>query len=331
MSLMNRSLVLAVALVAMACLAGSALAAELWTDNFEQAKAQAKKEGKDLLLDFTGSDWCPWCIKLRTEVFDTEKFKAEAPKKFVLVELDFPNEKKLSEATQKQNNDLQQKYNIPGFPTILLMDAEGRVYAKTGYQQGGEVKYLEHLAELQKFKDERNVLLAAADKAQGIERAKLLDKVVTVMAKNGISPMDNRAWVDEIIKLDDKNEAGLRAKYEKKIRLQDAVKLAREGKLDEAIKAADKTLSDLKLAGEDKQEALYLKAQFIYGQAQDKKATVAVLKEALDAAPQSKMAESISATIKAMSQEKPTSAAPKAPVTAPAPEPAPEPAAKPAP
>jgi thioredoxin-related protein len=328
---MNRSLVLAVALVAMACLAGSALAAELWTDNFEQAKAQAKKEGKDLLLDFTGSDWCPWCIKLRTEVFDTEKFKAEAPKKFVLVELDFPNEKKLSEATQKQNNDLQQKYNIPGFPTILLMDAEGRVYAKTGYQQGGEVKYLEHLAELQKFKDERNVLLAAADKAQGIERAKLLDKVVTVMAKNGISPMDNRAWVDEIIKLDDKNEAGLRAKYEKKIRLQDAVKLAREGKLDEAIKAADKTLSDLKLAGEDKQEALYLKAQFIYGQAQDKKATVAVLKEALDAAPQSKMAESISATIKAMSQEKPTSAAPKAPVTAPAPEPAPEPAAKPAP
>ena len=285
MSLMNRSLVLAVALVAMACLAGSALAAELWTDNFEQAKAQAKKEGKDLLLDFTGSDWCPWCIKLRTEVFDTEKFKAEAPKKFVLVELDFPNEKKLSEATQKQNNDLQQKYNIPGFPTILLMDAEGRVYAKTGYQQGGEVKYLEHLAELQKFKDERNVLLAAADKAQGIERAKLLDKVVTVMAKNGISPMDNRAWVDEIIKLDDKNEAGLRAKYEKKIRLQDAVKLAREGKLDEAIKAADKTLSDLKLAGEDKQEALYLKAQFIYGQAQDKKATVAVLKEALDAAP----------------------------------------------
>jgi thioredoxin-related protein len=322
MSSMSRLLVLAVALVAMACVAGNALAAELWTDNFEQAKAQAKKEGKDLLLDFTGSDWCPWCVKLRTEVFEAEKFKAEAPKKFVLVELDFPHDKKLSEEVQKQNKDLQQKYNIPGFPTILLMDADGQVYGRTGYKPGGEEKYMAHLDELQKSKDEFKTLLAAADKATGIERAKMLDKALKMMGKNGISPMDNRPLIDEIIKLDDKNEAGLRNKYEKNIRLQDAVKLARANNFDEAIKTVEKAIEDLKLTAEDKQDALFLKAQFIYGKSQDKKAAVDVLKQAVEAAPQSKRVESISAAIKALSQEKPTDTAPKAPATTPAPEPA---------
>src|SRR6185369_16163584 len=93
----------------------------------------------------TGSDWCGWCIKLRGEVFDLDPFKAAAPKKFVLVELDYPRQKELPAELKAQNEKLQQEYKIQGFPTIYVMDAEGKPVAKTGYQAGGPEKYLEHL------------------------------------------------------------------------------------------------------------------------------------------------------------------------------------------
>ena len=97
---------------------GSA-AEDLWQTDFKAAQAQAKKEKKFLLVDFTGSDWCGWCIKLHNEVFDKEAFKSEAPKQFVLVELDFPHQKKQSDELKKQNKELSEKYNIEGFPTVL--------------------------------------------------------------------------------------------------------------------------------------------------------------------------------------------------------------------
>ena len=307
MSRFGRTLVLVVGLTAVACLAGRAAAADatagIWTDKFEEAKAQAKKEGKDLLLDFTGSDWCGWCIKLKAEVFDKEKFKAEAPKKFVLVELDFPQKKKLDDATKKQNAALQKQFQIGGFPTILLMDADGKVYAKTGYEPGGEEKYLAHLDELQNVRIERDKLLAEADKAKGVDRAKALDKVLTVLAKNEIDPLDNRPWIDEIIKLDEKNEAGLKAKYEQVVALSDADQLAQQGKFAEAVKAVDKVVADYKPAGQDLQNALFIKGfcQFRTG---DKAEALKTLQAALDAAPKGEKAEYLENAIKAISSQK---------------------------
>ncbi len=75
----------------------SSAAAGLWQTDFKAAQAKAKEDKKYLLVDFTGSDWCTWCIRLHNEVFDKEPFKAEAPKQFVLVELDFPHEKEQSD------------------------------------------------------------------------------------------------------------------------------------------------------------------------------------------------------------------------------------------
>src|SRR4051794_3904234 len=113
-------------------------AGDLWVSDFEKAKQTAAAENKDLLIDFTGSDWCGWCIKLRKEVFDLDAFKTAAPKNFVLVEIDFPqNKSKLSNATQEQNAKLQTQFGIQGFPSIVLADAQGRPYAQTGYQEGG--------------------------------------------------------------------------------------------------------------------------------------------------------------------------------------------------
>lgn len=119
----------------------------------EIAKIMAAQKGKDILLKFTGSDWCPWCIRLENEVFGTELFKEEVTKHFVLLVLDFPrDESLLSRQAIRQNEKLYRGYGVPGLPTVILADAEGGEYARTGYQEGGPKKYLEHLEELRKLK-----------------------------------------------------------------------------------------------------------------------------------------------------------------------------------
>ena len=108
----------AISVAAFFCLLGTVFAAEgnLWQTDFEAAKAKAKAENKFLLLDFTGSDWCTWCTRLKDEVFDKETFRTEAPKQFVLVELDFPHQKKLTPELTKQNEGLAKQYKIQGYP-----------------------------------------------------------------------------------------------------------------------------------------------------------------------------------------------------------------------
>ncbi len=136
-----------------------------WLTDMEAAKAQAAKENKDLLIDFTGSDWCGWCIKLDEEVFSKEPFKAGVKDKFVLVEIDFPQEKKLDPKLKAQNQALGEAMKIEGYPTIMLCDPTGKPYAKTGYQEGGTEAYVKHLTELQTARVKRDEAFATAEKA----------------------------------------------------------------------------------------------------------------------------------------------------------------------
>ena len=142
--------IFAAALPALVLSVSSLRAADAWETDLAKAKATAAKEKRDLLMDFTGSDWCHWCIQLHEEVFDKDAFKQDAPKSFVLLQVDFPQQKEQSEDTKKQNEKLQEEYHIEGFPTIVLADAEGRPYAMTGYEKGGAAKYMQHLTELRK-------------------------------------------------------------------------------------------------------------------------------------------------------------------------------------
>jgi protein disulfide-isomerase len=88
----------------------TALAEATWLTNFEEAKKVALKEGKPLLLEFTGSDWCPPCKALHKEIFSTDEFAKEASAKYVLVELDYPTPKKQQAPELKaQNAELQKK------------------------------------------------------------------------------------------------------------------------------------------------------------------------------------------------------------------------------
>ena len=84
------------------------------------AQQEAKANNKLLLLDFTGSDWCGWCIKLNKEVFSKPEFKDYANKNLVLMEVDFPRGKSQGSDIKKQNEGLAQQYQIEGFPTALF-------------------------------------------------------------------------------------------------------------------------------------------------------------------------------------------------------------------
>jgi thioredoxin-related protein len=115
-----------------------------WGDNYQQALATAAKENKKVLLDFTGSDWCHWCIQLKKETFDQPPFKEFADKNLVLVEVDFPQGKSLPPEVKKQNDALQEKYQIEGFPTLILLDPAGKVLKQNvGYLPGGPKGFMD--------------------------------------------------------------------------------------------------------------------------------------------------------------------------------------------
>lgn len=117
-------------------LSGATLA-ETWHTNWESAAKESKKTGKPILIDFTGSDWCGWCIKLHDEVFSKPEFKTWAAENVVLLELDFPRKKKQSAAVKKANTELAQKYNVEGFPTVVFAQADGKELGRFGYAKGG--------------------------------------------------------------------------------------------------------------------------------------------------------------------------------------------------
>lgn len=120
-----------------------------WHTNVGDAIAVASKEKKPMLLFFTGSDWCGWCIRLQKEVLLTPEFTKWAKDNVVLVELDFPRRTPQTDGIKKQNNELQQAFGVQGFPTIHFANStkkDGKInfqgLGSTGYVAGGPTAWL---------------------------------------------------------------------------------------------------------------------------------------------------------------------------------------------
>lgn len=121
-----------------------------WTTNYEQGRQEAKANNKLMLVDFTGSDWCGWCILLDREVFSKPQFKEYASKNLVLVEVDFPKTKYVPPGTKAENERLAIKYQIQGFPTIIVLNGDGQVVGELGYVKGGPDAFIAVLEKLRK-------------------------------------------------------------------------------------------------------------------------------------------------------------------------------------
>jgi len=122
-----------------------------WLHDWNKAQEEAKANHKLLFLNFTGSDWCGWCIKLDKDVFSQPKFKDYAHDNLVLVELDFPRRKSQPTEERKQNMELAQQYEVLGFPTIVVLNSNGqKVWKFDGYFPGGPEAFIEQLQKLPK-------------------------------------------------------------------------------------------------------------------------------------------------------------------------------------
>jgi thioredoxin-related protein len=128
----------------------TASAESSWVTDYKKAQEDAKAGKKLMLLEFTGSDWCGWCMKLDKEVFSTPEFQSYASRNLILVKLDFPRRRPQTEALKKQNEQLAQKYGIQGFPTIIVLNGQGEKVGELGYMEGGPSPFLAKLETLPK-------------------------------------------------------------------------------------------------------------------------------------------------------------------------------------
>jgi protein disulfide-isomerase len=117
-----------------------------WGTDFSQALEHARADNKTVLLDFTGSDWCPWCIKFDHEALDTDPFAAYAQNKLELVLVDFPRTKPQSDELKQANEELGRRYNVSGYPTLVLVNGAGNELGRqVGYRDGGPSAFIAEL------------------------------------------------------------------------------------------------------------------------------------------------------------------------------------------
>ncbi len=268
---------------------------EGWVTDFEAAKKQAVEENKDLLVDFTGSDWCGWCIRLRNEVFVHDAFKDGVKDHFVLVELDYPRDKSnMSEELLAQNKQLAGKYAIRGYPTVLLMDHKGVPYGRTGYKKGGAEEYVKHLNELRAGKVKAAEAFAEAEKLEGVAKA---GKLLFALDGLGLDSTILAAFYGDVIEqikaADPDDKTGYVKREETRKRQEKFQKelngFARKKDYDGAVKLIDSNIKDDGMDDLEKQQMMRTKAMIL--SLQNKfDAALETLKEAKAVAPESKLA-----------------------------------------
>lgn len=122
--------------------------AQNWQTNFEEAKSLAIKENKNIVLVFSGSDWCAPCMKLEKNIWMSDEFNVEAKKNWVTYKADFPKKKanQLTPELTEQNKKLAEKYNRGGsFPLVVLLDPNGKVLGMTGFKNVSAEEYIQLL------------------------------------------------------------------------------------------------------------------------------------------------------------------------------------------
>ncbi len=180
-----------------------------WMTDFEAAKAKAKAEGKTVLVDFTGSDWCHFCIVLRRRVLDTPAFEAWGADKFVYLEVDLPRTTRLPQELLKQNNELVKQYRVGGFPTVIVLDA-------AGHALGGFTGGMTRLNDVQKALEPAlavhlHLQSAPAGEAEPLARAAALAKAYAAYPDNY---RRFNGWLrEELEQLDPAGTTGWRTTY----------------------------------------------------------------------------------------------------------------------
>lgn len=147
-----------------------------WFTNYDEALSQARASHKPILLLFTGSDWCSWCIKLENEVLSTPDFAAVVGDRFVFFKADFPLNKTISPQLTANNKALQKRFNVHGYPSIVLIEPENeRQIGTAGYEAGGGQKYGLYLLRMVESNASHNQKMSLLDEQSGAELKRLYE------------------------------------------------------------------------------------------------------------------------------------------------------------
>ena len=252
-----------------------------WMTDLEAAKAKAAAENKAVLVDFTGSDWCGWCIRLRKQVLDTPAFETYAKDKFVLMEVDVPQNPKFDQKLLQRNRQICDQYNVSGFPTILVITPKGDVVG--GFS--GYVASTAEAAEPLNAALANAALLAKADTQQGSEQVATLTKAYNSLPED---VQENAAALRQrIIALDTNDTSGMKRLQRVKDQ-RDALQrdISNAQTAAEAIAIVDKALPTAE--PENKAGMLQIKFQIMFMSAQtvdDIKAAAEVMRQGIKADP----------------------------------------------
>lgn len=253
-----------------------------WMTDLEAAKAKAAAENKAVLVDFTGSDWCGWCIRLRKQVLDTPAFETYAQDKFVLMEVDVPHNPKFDPALRKRNEQLCEQYGVSGFPTVLVLNPQGAVVGGFTGAMPNTTAAAKPLDAALKVAD----LLRKAETQHGAEQLATLAEAYQNLPED---LRENAAGLRKrIVELDPQDTTGLarlQRVQDQRHALQDALLKAQNPA--EAIAAVDAALATAE--PENKAGMLQVKFQVMFMSAQtvdDIKAAAEVMREGIAADPQ---------------------------------------------
>lgn len=264
--------------------------AEVWITDFESAKTTAATAGKDLFIEFTGSDWCAPCIRFEREVLSKDAFLEAALPGFVLVKLDFPkDESVIDPALVKQNDALYERYQIEGFPSVILADSSGKPYAEIEEYNVSVDEYLPILEHHRQKRVSRDEAFSTAHGLTGIEKANALrNGLESTGLKYRVVAAFYQDILDSIITNDPDDTTGLARKgraHERMLRLMKGLdEAAAAGDFQAALPMIDEALKFDAFAPDDIQQLLLMRA-ITQGQLEQYDEAIRAAEEAINAAP----------------------------------------------
>jgi len=268
-----------------------------WGSDYKAAKKQAAEEGKDLLIEFTGSDWCPPCMALMKTITGVESFVEGASDDFVLLALDYPKQTPQTEEVKAHNAALLERYQVRAYPTVLLCDATGKVYAKTGFQKGTPATYLALLAELKKIKGKRDEAMAKVGPLKGVQKAKALIAALEPLQRE-VRTLYYEEEKQQILALDPEDVTGLRKKEEvvEKIDglMAKVMPAINGGQTDEVVNLVDEfQKAEIKnLSTDQKQQLAIIKVEAFF-RVKDAANALKALDEVVEIAPESNLSKQV--------------------------------------
>jgi len=235
-----------------------------WQTSVNKGAAAAHKDKKDVLLLFTGESWDETSQKLDREIVSKDGFVEEISSDFVLIKLDFPKTRDPDNANQPRFK-WADKFGVTNYPTVVLTDATMKPFAITGYEEGGLENYLGMLSEHRRARQIRDDNFAKAEKAEGLAKAKLLDKALSGMDQI-IVPIYYADVIEQIVELDPDDALGLRTKWNAesdaemwKVLMTGVMLDARIAKPSTAIKNLDELMAEVDFPVNQKLEILQIK------------------------------------------------------------------------